>query len=365
MNISDSSLFDKKRVAKYDVARVFAILCVILCHATEAIYHFNQSGWGELSNHSRVLMLSFFTLGRLGVPLFLFLTGTLILKKTFNKDSDIIKFYKKNLVPLLIVNFSWVIIYNIYLELTINNYDINLFFLLKQFLFLEKVPLSNMWYIPMIVSVYIGLPFVAKIIKTFSEKTFFWLLLLIFIISFCLPTFNLLYDIFKFNQKLFSVIDIYFFGGIYGLYIVLGYFLDKKNKINKIKTIIILFLTFIITVFFQFISYNLNSCYNVWYNFPFLLICASCIYLLILNFNYSKINNKIINILSFISRSSLGMFFVHIIIQNFLSSYITLLNITKPLKVLLLFFVNSIICIFINFILSKNKFISKYVLLIK
>lgn len=108
----------KKRIVQYDISRTFAILCVILCHSVETIYNFNKEGCNLLSSQSRIFMFFSFTIGRLGVPIFLFLSGALLLKKQINTDEDALKFYKKNLIPLIIVNSIWVIVYNIFFLLT-------------------------------------------------------------------------------------------------------------------------------------------------------------------------------------------------------------------------------------------------------
>lgn len=62
-----------------------------------------------------------FTIGRLGVPLFLFLSGFLLLQKQINDEKDIFTFYKKNLISLVIANSIWVIIYNIFFVITKQN----------------------------------------------------------------------------------------------------------------------------------------------------------------------------------------------------------------------------------------------------
>ena len=113
--MQENSLQDiEKRNIKLDVARTFAILCVILCHSVETLYNFTPQGWKVLSNQSRIFMFATFTIGRLGVPIFLFLSGALLLKKNIESDVDVINFYKKSWLPLFIVNECWVIIYNIF-----------------------------------------------------------------------------------------------------------------------------------------------------------------------------------------------------------------------------------------------------------
>lgn len=222
----------KKRIIKLDIARTFAILCVILCHSSEALYQINKSGWNALSNQSRIFMILSHTIGRLGVPIFLFLSGALLLKKNIDSDEDVFKFYKYNLLPLFIVNEIWVVIYNIFFYVTNQRNNVTLEFLIKELLCLKQVPVPNMWYFPMILGMYLGIPFVAKIVKTFSFKSLSILLSGTFIVSFALPAINILLKIFGVANKWNSLLDISFFGGAYGLYIVLGYFIANNKLIN-------------------------------------------------------------------------------------------------------------------------------------
>lgn len=360
---------NKNRILEYDVARVFAILCVVLCHATEEVYSTNFVKEGWLSIQSRIFMIISFTIGRLGVPIFLFLTGALIFKKKINTDKDVTNFYKKNLLPLVIVNSVWVIIYNIYFWLIGESDFITLEIIFKELFLLKQVPLANMWYLPMIIGMYIGLPFVVKIVKVFSKKTLLLLMWLVFISSFVLPMVNVFFRIFNIDNSYSSLLNLNFLGGYYGLYILLGYYMTNKDKIkvNKIKLSLISIVSFTVTCVIQYFSYTdmSNYVYNVWYNFPFLLVCTVCLFLIIISIDYSKLNKTVIKLLNFVSKASLSIFFIHIVIQQLLYGYIRLLCLKLPLNVFILFVSSSIISIGISFILSKNKFISKYVSLIK
>ena len=71
------------------------------------------------------------------------------------------------------------------------------------------------------------------------------------------------------------------------------------------------------------------------------------------------------NICTDISRISLAIFFVHIIIEQILKKYIIAINISNPIKVLVLFAVSFCISILIIQILSKIKLIKRYVFFIK
>ena len=365
----------KQRRIELDIARTFAIICVVLCHATEAIYSLDKPGWIKLSSQSRAFMLFSFTLGRIGVPIFLFLTGALILRKNFNTDDDVIKYYKKNLLPLIGVNAIWIIIYNVFLWINNRKYLVTVEMIIKEFLFLIKVPLPNMWYFPMIIGLYIALPFISKIVKNFSSKSLKIIMAIIFVCSFVLPMINKLFDIFGIKDSYNTVLNLSFLGGTYGLYAILGYYLDNNIEEdlakNKWKDVIFFvgsaIVCYLITYWFQMFSYSnkSKSIYNVWYDFPFLLICASCIFKAFLNIDTSKINNKMSKFFTFISKTCLATFFLHMIIQKIIETYIKEWQIIMPLKVIALSIINFIICMIFNFVFCKIKVISKYVMLVK
>lgn len=359
----------KKRIIKLDIARTFAILCVILCHSSEALYQINKSGWNALSNQSRIFMILSHTIGRLGVPIFLFLSGALLLKKSIDSDEDVFKFYKYNLLPLFIVNEIWVVIYNIFFYFTNQRNNVTLEFLIKELLCLKQVPVPNMWYFPMILGMYLGIPFVAKIVKTFSFKSLSILLSGTFIVSFALPAINILLKIFGVANKWNSLLDISFFGGAYGLYIVLGYFIANNKLINltNLHIWIITIISFGLTLFMQLISYSDVSRYtfNVWYDNPFLLICTAGIFILFNRIDDLKINKTFSKFFTFMSKISLSLFFLHYIIQYLLKPYIIKINVKIPIKMLILYLSIIVICTLISLLLSKIKFIAKHAMLIK
>ena len=138
---SKDKMSSDKRILYLDIARTIAIILVVLCHATETIYRIDTSDWTMLSIQSRIIRTVYFTLGRLGVPLFLFISGRLLLSKKIESSSDCFKFYKKNLLPLVIAVEIWTIFYYVFSMLFYNNaFDFGE--LLKDMLFLKKSDIS-------------------------------------------------------------------------------------------------------------------------------------------------------------------------------------------------------------------------------
>lgn len=89
----------KKRIYYLDILKALAVILVILTHCVEYAYNNNMTiaSWASLSVYSQFYRVILFSLGRLGVPLFLLATGFLILNKKFDNAKDIKSFYKHNL----------------------------------------------------------------------------------------------------------------------------------------------------------------------------------------------------------------------------------------------------------------------------
>ena len=65
-----------------------------------------------------------------------------------------------------------------------------------------------------------------------------------------------------------------FSGGIYGIYIILGY-LVKKGKFKNVsssKLWILAIVSFLICVVFQYYAFVINYDFFLWYEFPFILL---------------------------------------------------------------------------------------------
>ena len=89
----------KSRKPWLDIIRATAILCVVLCHSVEAFYRPVLLGQLRLSFPFWNIENLLFTVGRIGVPLFLATTGALMLPRDY---PDVSAFYKKSLFPLFL-----------------------------------------------------------------------------------------------------------------------------------------------------------------------------------------------------------------------------------------------------------------------
>lgn len=267
---------------------------------------------------------------------------------------------------MLVCTEIWIVIYNIFIPI-IKNTTFSWKELFLNMLFLKKVALGNMlWYIPMIIGIYIAIPFLAMLVKKIDIKTMKIPMIIIFIASFLIPNVSKITKLLL-NEEYSLILDISFLGGVYGLYLVLGYYIGEEGILKKIKVrylILISSISFVITCVYQMYLYYNNIAYNVWYNFSGLLIIAICLFELISRIKIN-LNEKIAKILAFISKSSLASYFLQIIVLRVIMRIHKISIINKPISILILTILVTIITILIIAILSKIKLIRNKVLLIK
>ena len=151
----------QKRDISLDLLRTMAILDIILAHAVESTYPMNV----ELISFptiQKILALSMHTLGRLGVPIFFFLTGYLLLDRDYD-DDKIIGFWKTHLLQLMITSEILGTIY--YIFGLSQGIEFSLIRLFREMLMHDNFEAGHFWYIPKIIGIYLFLPFVAKVLK--------------------------------------------------------------------------------------------------------------------------------------------------------------------------------------------------------
>lgn len=156
-----------KRIVWMDYARAFAILTVLLCHATEKAYSFQLDSILSTSLPSQTAAFCLFTVGRLGVPIFLFMSGYLMLDRDYSREKCL-TFWRTKWLGLFLATEFWIAAYNIFLCLSTGR-DFSVGLLIKNMLFLENVGMGHMWYMPMIIGLYLFLPFIANGLRKLDD----------------------------------------------------------------------------------------------------------------------------------------------------------------------------------------------------
>lgn len=334
-------MIKKYRDLTLDLTRTIAIILIVFTHVVEASID-PKIFLTSKTSLTKIVSFLCFTISRLGVPLFLFISGELILKKNFDDDKGVFRFYTHNLLRIVVDAWCWIIVYHLFLNLCLEE-NMSFAYLVKSIFFIEEQPfMVHMWYIPMIVGSYLIMPFLAVIVKKFSAKT----LIIPFLIS--LVSYLVVPKIIGQNTKLY---DNWIFGG-YVFYFILGFW-ASQNKFNFIPTIFCALISFILLVL-AVIDQILISNNCVWYDNPCIIFSAFFLFLVL---KRTKIKKKGLfsTIIKTTSKISFQIYFIHMI-PILLLNIFTSKNIKNLyLECLILEFAVFLISWLISYLLIKIK----------
>lgn len=319
---------------------------------------FKLPEFAEYNLVHQILSLGMFTIGRLGVPIFFMMSGYLLLDKNYNRENSQ-KFYRKNLLGLVLSTEIWIVIYNLF-NAWFYERTINVGVLCRNMLFLQSTEMSHMWYMPVIIGIYIFLPFIANALQHTDYKITERIMLLAFIGFFAIPAISTILSAKGFS-RIDALIDLSYSGGCYGIYFVTGYF-GKKGSFDKIRTWMFLLmfgLCFFITVSEQLILFSSGHEYTVWYNNITLFIAAFSIFVFAARVKSIEKNSAIVSL----ARCSFGIYLLHNPINMLLIRCVDLKNLY--IRMVVVFFITLAISWGGVYILSKNRRIGKVMFFMK
>ncbi|TKB96562.1 acyltransferase [Pedobacter cryotolerans] len=290
--------------------RVIATISVILLHVTAPLLYkftkFSGVNW---------LTANFFdSLVRFCVPIFVMITGALLLPKNFKLNDYLKKRVAKIIYPFLF----WITVYSLHILLLLKDgFDLP---------FVKMLTISesangnkttyHFWYIYMIIIIYLLIPIVGRWIKNAKHKEIIYFLILWFVaitlthplLAKYIPYFNLKY-----------------FGGFIG-YAVLGYYLSIRNfnhvKHIQLKSILIFALGVAITFMGTYLlSVNSSRMRIDLYTYfsPNVILAAIGLFIW---FKHTKLSNPTLkNVFKFINKQSFGIYFIHILVLYWLNKF--------------------------------------------
>ncbi|WP_166922902.1 acyltransferase [Flavobacterium poyangense] len=289
--------------------RVLATISVIFVHvACDILYKY-----GNVSSFVWWTGNVYDGLVRFCVPIFLMLTGALMLNKKYELNDFLKKKFSRIILPFLFWSFFYVLV-------ALGNE----FFVRSEMPLLESGKLAfdlirkgssfHLWYIYMIIGIYLFIPILNKWIQHASEKEIQYFIAVWFFVLFI-------------DQPVFSefrlFVDLTYFTGFLG-YLVLGYYLSVKAfkyDVKRLKLIsVMLFLLGVsITIFGTYYLSEVENCFNEYF-YGYLTLNVLIVSVGIFAFFKNlKISNPILNqVINFINKYSYGIYLVHILVLRFL-----------------------------------------------
>lgn len=343
MHIFAPSMEQQHKYIWADNMRITATTGVILLHIAATLLpefnHTDISGWWAANIYNSSV--------RFCVPLFVMLSGALLLPKEYPlKD-----FLKKKLIRIVLPFLFWSFIYIVrkYQFLT-SVHSMNIADSIKWIFAQVKNGSTSyhLWYVYMIIGIYLFIPVIGKWARNSSEKE-----ILYFLVLWLLTLFLSQPLIEDYNPEF----DLSYFSGFIG-YLVLGYYLSVKSfadpaKITRIALLLI-FLSIAFTAAGTWLLSLSKGRYAPYFhgNFsPNVLLLSMGVFLYFKNRRRTGIAATAAG--RFISQYSFGIYLIHVLVIKYLN--IPILNppllhplIWIPLKTLVCLLISATIISFIH-----------------
>lgn len=318
------------RIEGLDLIRAIAICGVICNHCFQCIFPINDIDYfNNISTISKMIYFGCYSTSAVSVPLFFIISGYLLLSREYDEVSTK-KFYKHNFLPLLITWEMWIPLNN-WLAWWFYDIPFHISTLLKNMLFIESVYIGHSWYMPVILGIYLFIPYVSRTLKTMSTKELLPIYSIAFLYYLIVPTLNRLrltqWDI---------CLDLSFSGGMYGMYIILGYLIKRyENQLkSSIKFFALAVVSIALLILLQMQIYlSTGQIFKLWYDVCFFLTSAMGIFIILKDVKL----NKFRSLIKKISQCSFGMYLIHVfVIAVFLKYGILNFIVSDGLRIMVL-----------------------------
>ncbi len=340
MNVKEE--ISKKEIIYLDILKIFACFMVIINHTNGFIMT-------DKSFSNMTFFCITYSLCKVGVGLFLMITGALVLDKQYSYKK-ILKCVLRVLVPTFFISLIFY-----FIDTDIHNLNIILF--LKDII--SKPYMFSYWYIYAIIGVYLVLPFIQKMVKNFSNRDY-----LFFIIIFLLlPT---LVNFLKLclNIKIDSNFQLAFFP-VFIAFIICGNYIAKieTSKENLALAFIVFIISYISVFAFFYIPYlnsgNISYALDSWEALPIVLMTISLFYIIRYFFENKKYSVTGTKVISTVASATFGIYLLHTKLNTVLFKLSIMKSIFKfnpIIAIIILEVAVFIICMIVVLILKKLLF---------
>lgn len=361
-----------------DLARTTAIMTVVFNHAMSRSFSIENGTREEfmiMSPVGSVLKALLYVISRLGVPLFLMISGVLLMERDYEDKDTLKRFITHNWLGLFRTTEIWLAIIFLYLQLMpgalISNHSLKYVIMrfLSTLLFIDHdayTTMPSMWYMSMILCLYLMIPVLSVAMRRLSARLFYILFAVGIISGMLIPNINTLLQAMGSKVILsfgFGIGDLF---SIYLLYVMAGYWIGKGmlSEIRSSYIYIFFTLSLLITCAFQYMIYASAIDYYVRYADAGILISSSLLFEIIRR--NAPMQKNFCAPITYISRISFGIYFMHVCIMTgvnwYMNNYTDICFFPKFVILVLSSFLMSVLIIWIT---SKNRYIAKYLYLIR
>ena len=335
-----------------DIIKTVAIITVLMTHISASfVILFPVSSpefiWGNIID----------SLSRIGVPLFVMVSGALFLDE--DKPFDAKSFFRKHLLKMVVLLVIWSIVYGIFYSMVSGVGILDYIFNFAGTLY------PHIWYMYMIIGLYLITPVLRLFVKRENSKYILYFIILSVCGNFIPSFLGIFKNIFGFTVANYSSRLYLNFASGYTTYFLLGWYITNVDIKKKAKNILIglggmgLILMIVLTQAFES---SIPASYQFTYDslsiLPFVYSLGS--FLLLYRKENTQKNRRAFR---FISKYTFGIYMLHIIFleifMNYILPYSPSTFITPLLYMVLLFVEIGAPSVIFSYLIEKVPYVRK------
>lgn len=336
-----------------ELLRAIAIIMVVSVHTfNSSIYYADESQCDHVI-YALAYMLRNLVYG--GVPIFIMITGFLMLDK--DKNLDIKTMYKKYIKRMFFNLLFWGTVFST-IEIFYNEKTFNLKFIPEAFacVMLGK-SWAHLWYLYFIIAIYIMLPFIKAATDNVTNNTLIYTIAILFLFTILIPCIEKTFD-FKLGFCIYADYSL--------LLLLLGVAFKRgiikiNNKMRYVALMLIIVITTILSFGVEYWGLNVSGLIYT-ERAPFIIVMSVLIFCIIIDDEKPYREGIVTKVLVAIADKSFGIYIVHMILVNFVYQAFHLNPIYSQYWLLLymvLIVVNVIVSYVLIAILKKVPLIRK------
>ena len=345
----------KDRIYALDAIRFIALLLVVLLHSA-GLFYIDQAGAFIVNNQTEAIV-DVASIGRAGVPLFVMISGYLLLPVQVSSR----EFYSRRFTRVLIPFLFWSIVYAVFESYAFSNAGFA-----QCIKYVLHIPINfvtaHLWYVYMLIGLYLLVPIISPWIEKAGKKemTFFLTLWLLCTLS--------TYIYLRFHQILGEVSwnqysAIYYFQGFIG-YFVIGAYFKKYGLISFRSSLFIFAFGYLLTIALIHVGLRLSveeHVFNTIWNYCSINIALITIGLFGMIYhcsNKTSFHEK--SLVVDVSQRSYAIYLAHIIVLRFVSGFIRQIVDSVVLAIPLMIITVLVTTYLLCWLMSKLPYANKW-----
>lgn len=333
-----------------DYLRAVAAAAVVMIHVTGGVY----AQFGKIDSLSWWIANILNVASRFAVPVFVMISGAVLLGKPMTAA----EFYRKRAVRLLPPLIFWNIAYILF-KIWLGMDRESLLSLLTTELWTEGKAYVHLWYLTMFACLMLFVPFINKFVRGEQpEMRDFYLFMVAAALFFFLDTVSDLMRELN-NSYMYWHLAVKW----YIAYFITGYAVDLYHDLFKMNLSLNITLILIVVSIGSIANYEIANRNHIVQDYLIMSNTGIAVFILsVLIFNICKNNvcfNREIKFVRAISQNSFGIYLVHPMFLNRISSYIEKYNFSWIKSMSILFLSTFFVSFLVVSIMRKNTFFRK------